>query len=116
MHELGISERIVAICTEHAAAQGPRTRVTQVTLEIGALSAVLPDALRFCFEVCTNGTIVAGAALEIIEIAGRARCIDCACEFSVSEIYGSCRCGSANLALIAGDELRVKQMEVEQCA
>ena len=116
MHELSLTQNVVDICAERAAEHGPRTRVTRVTLEIGALSAVLPEALRFCFAVCANETLVAGADLEIIEIAGRARCRDCAAEFAVSEIYGSCRCGSANLVLIAGDELRIKQMEVEPCA
>ena len=116
MHELSLTRDIVDLCAERAAAQGARTRVTRVTIEVGALSAVLPEALRFCFDVCASGTMVAGAALEIVEIAGRARCRDCAAEFAVSEIYGSCRCGSANLVLIAGEELRVKQMEVEACA
>lgn len=116
MHELSLSRSVVDLCAERAAEHGPRTRVTRVTIEVGALSAVLPEALRFCFEVCASGTTVAGADLEIIEIAGRARCRDCAAEFAVSAVYGSCRCGSTNLALIAGDELRVKQMEVESCA
>lgn len=116
MHELALTQRIVEICAESAAAQGPRTRVRRVTLEVGALSAVLPEALRFCFEVCAKGTTVAGAALDIVEIAGRARCLDCAAELAVSELYARCRCGSANLVLIAGEELKVKQMEVEECA
>lgn len=116
MHELSLTRNIVEICAERAAQNGPRTRVTRVTLEVGALSAVQPEALRFCFEVCARDTMVHGATLEIIELPGRARCRDCAAEFAVGEPYGSCRCGSANLVLIAGEELRIKQMEVEQCA
>jgi hydrogenase nickel incorporation protein HypA/HybF len=116
MHELSITQSVVEICAERAARQGERTRVTQVTLEVGVLAAVMPDALRFCFDACARGTRLEGAALEIIEIPGRARCLDCACELTVSQLFGTCACGSAKLVLTAGDELRVKQMEVDECA
>ena len=49
--------------TKHAAG----AKVNRVVLEIGKLSAVLPDAVRFCFELCSEGTVVEGAELEIIE-------------------------------------------------
>ena len=65
MHELGIAQEVVALVAEHA--QG---KVTRVVLEIGKLSAILPDAVRFCFDLCSEGTVVAGAQLEIIEIPG----------------------------------------------
>ena len=57
MHELGIAQEVVALVAEHA--QG---KVTRVVLEIGKLSAILPDAIRFCFDLCSEGTVVAGAA------------------------------------------------------
>ncbi len=57
MHELGIAQEVVALVAEHA--QG---KVTRVVLEIGKLSAILPDAVRFCFDLCSEGTVVAGAA------------------------------------------------------
>jgi hydrogenase nickel incorporation protein HypA/HybF len=116
MHELSLTQRIVEICAERAAEQGPHTRVARVTLEVGALAAVLPEALRFCFEICASGTSVAEATLDIVEIAGLARCLDCGREFTVSELYGHCPCGSTNRVLIAGEELRVRAMEVEPCA
>jgi len=116
MHELTITQSVVEICVERAARQSARTRVKQVTLEVGALAAVMPDALRFCFDACARGTPVEGAELEIIEIPGRARCLDCASEVAVCGLFGTCACGSSKLVLIAGEELRVKQMEVEECA
>jgi len=116
MHELSITHSVVAICAERAAEQGMDTRVTRVTLEVGKLSAVMPDALRFCFEICAKDTVVEGAQLEIIEIPGRARCRDCGGEVALSELFGRCRCGNANLDLIAGQELKIKHMEVAECA
>ena len=115
MHELSLTQSVVELCAARAAEQGARTRVTRVTLEVGALSAVMPDALRFCFDACTRNTALDGAELEIVEIPGRARCLNCAGEVTVNRLFDTCGCGSANLFLVSGEELRVKQMEVEEC-
>lgn len=108
MHELSITRKVVAICSEHAGG----ARVTQVTLEIGTLSSVMPDAVRFCFEACARGTPVEGAKLEIVQTPGRARCRDCGGELALTQPVGHCECGSTDLELIAGGELRVMRMEV----
>ena len=42
----------------------------RVIVEIGALAAVVPDSLHFCFELACEGTPLAGAALEIIRLDG----------------------------------------------
>ena len=113
MHELSITRSVVAIVAERAAGQ----RVTRVRLEIGCLSAIMPDAIRFCFDICAADTKVAGAALEIDEIPGRGSCNDCGAEVRLEALVGRCpRCGTANLRLIAGQELNIKEMEVESCA
>jgi hydrogenase nickel incorporation protein HypA/HybF len=116
MHELGITSSVIATCAARAAELGAATRVTQVTLEVGKLAAVMPDALRFCFDCCAIGTLVEGAQLEIIEIAGRARCRGCSAEQAVTQLFGQCACGGFDLEMIAGEELRIKQMEVTECA
>ena len=66
MHELGITRNLVAIVSE--AAQGRRVR--KVWLEIGARSALLPDAVQFCFDVVSKGTALEGATLEIVALSG----------------------------------------------
>jgi hydrogenase nickel incorporation protein HypA/HybF len=116
MHELGITSSVIAICAARAAEQGAATRVTHITLEVGKLAAVMPDALRFCFDCCAIGTLVEGAELEIIEIAGRARCRDCGIEQAVTQMFGLCECGGLDLEMIAGEELKIRQMEVSECA
>lgn len=45
-------------------------KIVVVRLEIGARSGVAVHALRFCFDVCTQGTRLAGAQLEIVERPG----------------------------------------------
>ncbi len=108
MHELGITRSVVAICCEHA--KGATVR--RVALEIGQLSAVLPESVRFCFDICAKGTPLEGALLEIIEVPGGAVCRDCGSAVPLRELYGRCGCGSANLRLVSGEELKIKEMEV----
>jgi hydrogenase nickel incorporation protein HypA/HybF len=108
MHELGITQEIVAIVTERARG----ARVTRVVLQIGKLSAVLPDAVRFCFELCSEGTVVEGARLDIIETPGRARCRSCGREVMLERPFGRCECGSSDLDWLGGEELNIQAMEV----
>ncbi len=112
MHELGITRNIVAIVAEHAHG----AQVLRIKVEIGKLSAVMPDAIRFCFDVASRGTVTEGAALEIVEVAARARCRACASEFELDQPYGRCACGSGDLEWVSGMELKIKEMEVAECA
>lgn len=87
-------------------------KVTRVRLEIGKLTAVLPEAIEFCFELCAEGTCAEGAKLEIVSIPGRARCRQCDGEFDLHQPWGQCSCGSSDLDRLAGEELRIKEIEV----
>jgi hydrogenase nickel incorporation protein HypA/HybF len=107
MHELGIAQEVVALVSEHA-----RGKVTRVVLEIGKLSAVLPDAVRFCFDLCTEGTVLSGAQLDIILVPGQARCRECGGEVTLDRPFGRCGCGSSDLEWVSGEELKVKEFEV----
>jgi len=108
VHELGITQEVVALVGEHC--QGRQVR--RVVLEIGKLSAVLPDAVRFCFDLCAEGTPAAGAELEIVVTPGRGRCRACRREVELDRPFGRCECGSTDLEWLAGDELRVRELEL----
>ncbi len=108
MHELGIAQSIVEMVGERAG----EARVHRLTLVIGRLSGVIPDALRFCFDICTEGTVLEGAILEILEPAGRGRCPDCGREQEMKSLFDMCICGATGLDCIAGDEMRIKEMEM----
>jgi hydrogenase nickel incorporation protein HypA/HybF len=112
MHELGITQNIVAIVGE--AAKG--RRVTRVTLEVGKLSGVMSDAIAFCFEVVAQGAGLEGATLEILEIEGRARCDTCGVEFEAETLFTPCPCGSRRSKRIRGEELIVKSIEMMEAA
>jgi hydrogenase nickel incorporation protein HypA/HybF len=108
MHELGIAQEIIAIVAEHAGA----AKVTRVVLEIGRHALILPDSIRFCFDLCSEGTVAQGARLEIREVPGRALCRDCGEEVALEVPFGLCDCGSADLQWLSGDEIKVKEMEI----
>ncbi|MCP2727303.1 hydrogenase maturation nickel metallochaperone HypA/HybF [Limnofasciculus baicalensis] len=74
------------------------------------------NAVKFCFDVCSRGTVLEGATLEIIEIPGLARCRQCGAEVTIEESYGICDRGGVELDIISGEELKIKEIEVELCA
>jgi hydrogenase nickel incorporation protein HypA/HybF len=109
MHELGITRNIVAIVAEHAAGR----KVTRVALDVGRLSGVMSDAIRFSFDVVAQGTSIEGARLDIRDIDGRGRCRQCHAEFSTPALFTPCGCGSRDVERIAGEELKVREFEFE---
>lgn len=108
MHELGIAQEIVSVVAQRACG----ATVTRVVLEIGKLAAVLPDAVRFCFDLCTEGTSLEGASLVIIETPGQARCRACGDLVTLDRPFGRCACGATDLEWLSGEELKVKEFEV----
>ena len=109
MHELAITEGVVDAVTERL----PDARITCVRLEIGALSGVVADSVRFCFDLVTEGTNLEGARLEIIETAARCRCLACGRDFEPDGPIALCPCGSAEVTVLAGQELKIASVQVE---
>ena len=110
MHELGITQNIVSIVVEYANGK----KVQRVVVEIGKLSAIMPDAVKFCFDICSQGTVLETAKLEIIETPGLAVCRQCGTKILLEKPFGKCNCGGTQLDLIAGEELKIKEIEVEE--
>ncbi len=108
MHELSIAQSIVDTVTERAAGR----RIVEVRLRVGRLSGVVPDALRFSFDLVAAGTPAEGAALRIDEPAGRAGCRSCAATFDLPNLVLLCPCGSSDVEVLAGRELAISAMEV----
>lgn len=114
MHEMSLTEGVVRILEEQAAAHG-FTKVKTVWLEIGELSNVEPESMLFCFGAVAKGSPVAAEArLEIVRVPGAAYCLDCADTVAVATRYDGCpKCGGFGLQVTAGGEMRIKELEVE---
>lgn len=109
---MALAESVVQIVDEQAHKAGS-DHITVVWLEIGELSHVEPDAMRFCFDAVAQGTRAQGARLEIDRAPGKAWCHNCACHVHVPSLIAPCpECGGHQLQVTGGEDMRVKEMEV----
>ena len=113
MHEMSLCEGILQTLEQQAEVQAYQ-KVRTVWLEIGALAGVEIDALRFSFDVVMEGSLAEGANLEIISVPGQAWCLPCSINVPVEQLYDPCpHCGSHQLQVNGGDQMRIKELEVE---
>jgi len=113
MHEMGIAQQIIDIATASIPPDMRSARVERVNLKIGKLSAVVPDSLRFCFEIVSQDTPLAGAELAIEETPVVARCKDCDARWTIAEPVFTCRtCNSGSLEILSGRELDIVSIEI----
>jgi len=113
MHEMALTESIVEIAVEAARKQGSE-KVKRVFVDVGALSHVEPEALLFCFAAVSADTIAEGAELKIDRVPGAGWCLDCGKTVPIAERFGACpECGGYQVKMTGGDDLRVREIEVE---
>jgi hydrogenase nickel incorporation protein HypA/HybF len=113
MHELSIANSIAEIVGEQAQSQGGG-RITGVTLRIGRLSCVHEDALRYSFDLVTEGTPLSGASLAVIEVPVRIWCAICKAEVELPGIqrFACPACGHLSGDIRAGRELDIESIEI----
>lgn len=112
MHEMSICESIRTTLEEQARLQD-FSSVDVVRLEIGPLSGVEIEALKFGFDVVMRGSLAEAAKLEIIETQAVAWCMQCGKNVTIEARYDACPdCGSFQLQVTAGEEMRIKELEV----
>jgi hydrogenase nickel incorporation protein HypA/HybF len=112
MHEMSLAEGVLQL-VEDSARREEFTRVLAVWLEVGTLSGAEPEALAFCFDAVTRGSIAEGAKLEIVATPGAGWCMQCAATVALSELFGACpQCGTHQVQVTGGTELRVREIEV----
>ncbi len=113
MHEMGIALQIVEIATASLPANLGQARVAAVNLKIGKLAAVVPESLRFCFDVAIKDTRLEGAKLAIEELPVVAKCNDCDAQWTIEEPIFVCQtCQSGSLEILSGRELDIESIEV----
>ena len=111
MHELSIAQSVLEIACRHAAGR----RVTRVELKVGHLRQVVTAALTFSFELVAQGTPVEGAELAIEAVPALGRCRRCGAESNLHEFPLQCKpCGGFELEIVAGEELMVEALELEE--
>lgn len=113
MHEVSIALAICEEVTQRAAGENAK-RIVSVRLRAGELTCIVSEALRFAWDVVTEGTIAAGSSLEIERIPVQIKCRACeSVQAPVSSNALICaRCGEPAAEIARGRELEVTAMEI----
>lgn len=112
MHELTICLNIMRSIEKQAYTQNIHC-VNKVWLEIGELTGIEIEAIRFSFPIAASKTIAAKAELVIATIPGLAFCRNCKTEITVATLFSACcHCHGYDYEIIHGKELRIIKMEV----
>lgn len=112
MHELSIAQSILAIAQKAAPADGI---VTAVNIQVGELSSIEIESLKFAFASMRDETILQKAGLNIDIIPGEAQCADCNNIFHLPAFGHPCpRCQGFFLKILRGREMKVTSLTVEE--
>jgi hydrogenase nickel incorporation protein HypA/HybF len=113
MHEMGIANSILdAVRTE--ARRFPTGHISKVGVRIGELAGVDPDSMSFCFDAMVRDTDLEPLAIEIEYCLRRHQCRACREIFAAPLEGAICpSCGGTDSVFVAGDELELAFLEVE---
>ena len=114
MHELSIAQSILSIA-ENAVPKDNKAPVTSIGLQIGELSGIEIESLKFAFSIIRSDTIFNRSVLEIEIIKGEAECSACKTVFPISA-YGTCcpACKSYSMKILKGREMKVLHIVVDE--
>ncbi|HXX89513.1 MAG TPA: hydrogenase maturation nickel metallochaperone HypA [Acidimicrobiales bacterium] len=108
MHELGLCADIVGAVTRRA---GDRP-VARVTVRVGALHHVHPEAFAQSFALAAAGTSADGAVAELVLVPMTMRCRACgSAAESVEPVVACPACGAPEVDQRGGDELVLESLE-----
>jgi len=113
MHEMGIAMEVIEIVRASIPRDAANAKVARVNVKIGKLSALVPQSLRFCFEIAIQSTELDGAELVIDEIPVNARCNQCEREWRIeSPVFICPDCNASDIELLSGRELDIESIEL----
>jgi hydrogenase nickel incorporation protein HypA/HybF len=111
VHELSLCDAILGTTMKHADGRP----VMQVTVRIGHLRQVVPDALRFGWELLTEPTDLKGCELVIEQIPATVECRECRAVTTLDMPILACgTCGSFEVTLLSGEEFVIVSMELAE--
>ena len=113
MHEMGIALQILTVALAAIPAEMADVKVEVLNIKVGKLTAVVPESLRFCFNIASQDTPLAGARLSIEEVPIEVECRDCGARMIIERAYFVCgKCQGRQLDVISGRELIVTSLEL----
>lgn len=114
MHELAVTESLLATVIQFAE-ENQASKVTDITLSIGALSSIIDDSVQFYWNHISKNTIAEEAKLHFNRIPATLRCLDCDTEFILEDELVPCpNCDSIHLNIIAGEEFQIDFIDIQK--
>lgn len=126
MHDISLSQTIVETVLNEARDKKAR-KVLSLKLEIGELTFVSPEQIRFWLKELFKGTLAQGARIYIKKILSLIKCKSCSYEGNIDlgnteddslhhthfPIIKCPKCSSSSLEIKKGKECLVKQIRIE---
>lgn len=115
MHELGVVFHL-ADSVEKIARENGAEHVRRVGLELGEVSTVIPEYLTDVWKWnCKKNAMFTDCALTVETIPAVTFCTACERNYETVKHGKTCPfCGSDSTYLVAGNELIIKEIEVDE--
>ena len=122
MHEMPVTQAMLNMALEHAKGQ----RITDIYLQVGMMSAIVPESVEVFFDYLSQGTLAEGAILHFERVPIEMTCLDCGQQADLSEwadalpqaimmeaLHRGCKCGSKRLRVTEGVGFKMMSLNVE---
>ncbi len=110
---MAITQSILDISKKVGEEHGAK-RIKEVRIKVGEYSGVVPQCVRYYFDVISKGTICEGAVLNIMKLPVKIYCNNCNEEFEISRYHVKCpKCAGTDIKMTQGREFYIESLEVE---
>jgi hydrogenase nickel incorporation protein HypA/HybF len=122
MHEMSVTQAMLDMALKYANGH----RITDIYLQVGKMSLIVPECVEFYFEYLSKGTLAEGAKLHFETVPLEMTCMDCGRQADLSDwadkppraimvqaLTRGCECGSNNLCVTSGTDFNMVSLEVE---
>ncbi len=114
MHELAVTESILAISEKHAR-EANAEKVVGINLVIGRLASIVDDSIQFYWDIISKESICFGAILHFERKPGLLHCNACSSDYTIDSMLQPCpNCGSPDIKVVSGEEFYVDSIEIEK--
>ncbi|NHJ20449.1 MAG: hydrogenase maturation nickel metallochaperone HypA [Candidatus Lokiarchaeota archaeon] len=123
MHEFSFAYDIFKVA-EATALKYNAKKITEVYLEIGELTLIVPELLKKSFEMATSGSIAEGAELIIELTPGKIKCRNCNKISNVTlseesyltglQLFQCQHCKSKDTEIVEGKKANVKNIKIQE--
>ncbi|MAU01617.1 MAG: hydrogenase maturation nickel metallochaperone HypA [Anaerolineaceae bacterium] len=113
MHELAVTEQILNLALRHAG-EANASKVTDLYLEIGALSSIIDDSVQFYWDIISQDSLCQGATLHFNHVPAQLHCQDCDQVYTLEHELTPCpHCDGIHVKIISGQEFQLTSIDIE---